>query len=287
VDTVIADLPADKTLYVVSDLHMGDGSQKDNFAEYRGRFEDFLRTVVDKDPSARLILAGDVFEFWQSEHGDIVKCYLDLLRDLFRREPVFIVGNHDIDLFGFIGLKLDLSLVRLLVKDLTIERGSSRIRICHGYEFDRFNDPKKALILGRISAILAGWVEEKVGTKVGQETTETLLEQLAKGIMAFGMRWYRNHFNKTSGEKVESGKKIDEVQEALDTFHAENPGLHVVAGHTHQAGRYGDWYVNSGAWQGDQANYVKITLDGSISLHKWPGQEEVELQLWRQAATGA
>ena len=48
-----------ETLYVVSDLHMGDGTAKDNFAEHRQRFEVFLDEVVEKDDDGRLILAGD------------------------------------------------------------------------------------------------------------------------------------------------------------------------------------------------------------------------------------
>ena len=58
-----------KTFCLVNDLHTGDGTAKDNFAECRQRFERFLDELAEHDNDARLVLAGDVFEFWRSPHG--------------------------------------------------------------------------------------------------------------------------------------------------------------------------------------------------------------------------
>ena len=136
-----------KTLYVVSDLHMGDGTAKDNFAEHRQRFEAFLDEVVEQDDDGRLILAGDVFEFWQSPHGDIVRTYLDLLKRLVQRRAVFIVGNHDIDLLGFVGLPVESALIDHLVADLVVDRGG-----------------KESLRASNVSAVASRMTELSVGT---------------------------------------------------------------------------------------------------------------------------
>ncbi len=273
-----------KTLYVVSDLHMGDGTRKDNFAEYCQRFEQFLGEVVEKDPNSCLVLAGDVFEFWQSPHGDIVRAHLELLKRLVRSRSVFLVGNHDIDLEGFVGLPVSFPLIECLATELGIDRGGREIRICHGHEFDKYNDPRKLLWLGKIATVGAGQVEMWLGTKIGDETTESLLEKIFRGIQAWLARRYRSWFGKTAGEKVEAGKKIDEVRHALDKYRQDHERQLLVAGHTHRAGWYGDWYVNTGCWQSQQAHYAKISPDGQVSLHKWPGQEVDQTQLWPSGA---
>ena len=269
-----------RTLYVVSDLHMGDGSAKDNFAEYRGRFEDFLGRVVERDPNGCLVLAGDVFEFWQSMHGQVVRTYLDLLRRLVQNRSVFIVGNHDIDLLGFVGLTVDSPLIVLLTDRVLLERGGRNFWICHGHEFDGLNDPAKAMILGRIVTLAAGQAEMWLGPKVGVESTESFLEKASLAVLSWMARRYRSWFGRTAGEKSGTGKEIDKTRVALDKYHLEHPDQILVAGHTHQAGWYGDWYVNAGSWQGSQANYVRITPEGQVALHKWPGGEIDETRLW-------
>ena len=271
-----------KTLYIVSDLHMGDGTAKDNFKEYRPRFEDFLAGVVEQDPNGCLVLAGDVFEFWQSSHGSIAKIYFDLLKRLVERKSVFIVGNHDIDLFGFIGLPVDSPLIGCLAMEVVLERGDKHIRICHGHEFDKFNDPRKAMLLGRIATMLAGEAEMRVGTKVRGLPTERWLERAVRWVMGRLALVYRKSFNATPGERSDKGKKIDETKVGLDNYHPQHPDQILVAGHTHKAGRYQDWYVNAGCWQGEQAHYVKITADGEVSLHRWPENDIEENKLWTE-----
>ncbi len=269
-----------KTLYVVSDLHMGDGTAKDNFTEYSSRFEDFLSAVVEQDSDGCLVLAGDVFEFWQSAHGSIAKTYFELLKRLVERRSVFLVGNHDIDLSGFIGLPLDSPLIGCLAMEVFVERGNRLIRICHGHEFDKFNDPRKAMLVGKIATMLAGEAEMRVGTKVRGLSTEALLERIVRWLMGRLASLYRKVFNKTPGEKTKKDKKIDETKVALDNYHPQHPDQTLVAGHTHQAGWYGDWYVNAGCWQTEQAHYVKITPDGEVTLHRWPGNEIEKTKLW-------
>ena len=61
--------------YIVSDLHMGDGSASDNFAPIKSRFEEFL-DMVEKDEGYKLVLAGDIFEIWQSRMGEIGRAHV-------------------------------------------------------------------------------------------------------------------------------------------------------------------------------------------------------------------
>ena len=43
-----------------------------------------------------------------------------------------------------------------------------------------------------------------------------------------------------------------------------------VVGHTHKAGRFSDWYFNSGSWTGqDKNNFLRISPEGHISVFDW------------------
>ena len=289
-------------LYVVSDLHMGDGTDKDNFARYRQRFENFLAEVVEQDPNGCLVLAGDVFEFWQSMHGDVVSTYLPLLKGLVIRGSVFLVGNHDIDLRGFVNLPLQVPFIDMLTTEVIVNRGSREIHIRHGHEFDKFNDPNKAMLLGKIVTLAVGHVELKVGTSIGGRSTEDVLAEAWESnkalprkmldavkswparigaiILVGAARCFRRCFGRTAGERAGAGSPLKDLRRALDAYHMCYPNHLLVTGHTHKPGWYGDWYVNAGAWQGKEAHYVRITPDGRISLHEWPGRTEVETQLW-------
>jgi hypothetical protein len=48
-------------------------------------------------------------------------------------------------------------------------------------------------------------------------------------------------------------------------------GLYDVAivGHTHKAGTFGDWYFNSGSWTGASNTFLRINLDGEVSVFNW------------------
>ncbi len=88
------DLQPERPLYFASDLHLGDGSAADDFAEgaHRAAFEWFLRHEVEPE-GGRLVLLGDVFELWQCELSHIRKHYGALFWQLHNYR--LIRGNHD------------------------------------------------------------------------------------------------------------------------------------------------------------------------------------------------
>lgn len=263
----------DKQVFIVSDLHLGDGSKKDNFRKYRKRFDCFLDGL---DANAQLVLAGDVFEFWQCPHGAVVREYQDLLKRLVDMKALFIVGNHDIDLLGFVDLSLGDRFTGLLRKDLSIERNGRTIFVCHGHEFDEFNDPSRSLFIGRIVSILGGEAEMRLGPEIGGQSTETFLLSLLRGFGTSFLSLYRK-FHKTPSE---SKARMDKYLVALRDFKQKHPEVHtVVSGHTHLSGTYEDWYFNTGCWQDEEAAYAMIGTDGRIELRR-PNGEQVKRKLW-------
>ncbi len=263
----------DKNLYIVSDLHMGDGSNKDNFKPYQADFEKFL-DYVEKDEDYCLILAGDVFEFWQSQHGDIIRTYYDLIKRLISMNTVFIVGNHDIDLVGFIGLEMGSKFFELLSGGLVVSRNGKNISIMHGHEFDIFNDPNKAMMLGKMAAMLAGWVEMKVGPTVEGKSTESFLSDTAMRFVSFFSNIYR-WLNPT----VNKGGNLNKFYQTVLKHHNKYPNNILVMGHTHDAGSIEDWYFNDGSWQNGNPNFIFINKQGRLILKEWPSCKGVFVQL--------
>ncbi len=52
------------TDYIISDTHLGNGGRRDDFKKNRKEFKNFLRFVQKQ--KARLTIAGDFLELWQS-----------------------------------------------------------------------------------------------------------------------------------------------------------------------------------------------------------------------------
>jgi UDP-2,3-diacylglucosamine pyrophosphatase LpxH len=263
-----------RRIYVVSDLHMGDGSGSDNFFPHRQRFLDFL-SMVEKDTNASFIMAGDTFDFWEASHGDIARVYFDLIKKLIAMKTLFLVGNHDIDLLGFIGLPINIPIISMLSVDIQFNRSGRHFRICHGQEFDSFNDPSKSIFVGRMVAMLMGEYEKKYGQDVGQTNVQAFLEQfiepVTRKIILLFSKMYVFLFGRTSSKK---GDKVSRgIKESLDEYRSNHLGEMLVMGHTHRYGWYGDWCVNTGMWWDSPATYVKIEPNGETTLHEWPSQK--------------
>ncbi len=91
------------SVYAISDLHMGDGGPRDNFAY--GDREDRIQLFLDfvEDNHGRLVICGDLFELWQSNVSKVLTKRMWLLDRLARMEAVYVLGNHDADLRYFVG----------------------------------------------------------------------------------------------------------------------------------------------------------------------------------------
>ena len=88
------DLQPEIPLYFASDLHLGDGSAADDFAEgaHRAAFEWVLQHEVEPE-GGRLVLLGDVFELWQGDLKHIREHYGSLFKRLHKYR--LLRGNHD------------------------------------------------------------------------------------------------------------------------------------------------------------------------------------------------
>ncbi|MGA3015437.1 MAG: metallophosphoesterase, partial [Bacteroidales bacterium] len=169
-----------RPIFVISDLHMGDGGPRDNFA--LGDREKQLGLFLDYVTQERgeLIVLGDLFEFWQMNPSKIVTKHKLLLDRLAAMNAIYVVGNHDVDFDHFIGTGfLSHPLFKKMSRPFEREIGGKRFKFMHGHEVDSFNlgdTPGK----GRVCCILAGMGEDKNGSPVlpNGEFVEDHLEEI-------------------------------------------------------------------------------------------------------------
>jgi len=272
---------SEPTVFVISDLHLGDGGHRDNFAvgDRRRQLDLFLDHVAQR--GGELLILGDLFEFWQMNLSRIVTRHLELLDRLAAMQAVYVVGNHDADLRYFIGTGL-LGHVFFQRMCGPFERqiGSRRFKFMHGHELDPVN-AGDAPQWGRVFAIVAGLLEERRGSPVARDgdfvednlehVGEHLMGEIAREVGQLG-HWLHLGGMAIPRERLTPAQNPQRVRELLDVYHRDQQqsGYDVaVVGHTHCAGRGGNWYFNSGTWARKVNSYIEIDSAGEVQIFDW------------------
>ncbi len=269
-------------VFVISDLHIGDGGPRDNFS-HRGvrpkELELFLSYVEEQN--GELILLGDLFEFWQSSLSRVIVRNLPLIDRLGALKTTYILGNHDADLKEFIGLDLlSRPLFSRMSGPFVRTIGQRRMKFMHGHELDIFNSGDEPS-WGRMLAIFAGIFEAKVGSPMlaSGKPVEEALEKFGEGWLR-AWNWLVNRLRLASerGDVPDPKKELTPFQNPgrvgdMIKLYAANRAQEgydaAVVGHTHQVGRIGDWYYNSGSWAMSGNHFLRIRPDGSVGLFDW------------------
>jgi len=114
-------------ILVVSDLHLADGSNKDDFEKKTnnlGREQHLIDFIESQNPS-QIILCGDILELWQSKKKNIYEAHPVIL-NFIDKDPrvVKIIGNHDFTLGG--------------VQKITLTTANGKkICITHGFQCEK------------------------------------------------------------------------------------------------------------------------------------------------------
>jgi UDP-2,3-diacylglucosamine pyrophosphatase LpxH/uncharacterized membrane protein HdeD (DUF308 family) len=286
-------------IFVISDLHLGDGGVRDNF-EPGGRTRQ-LHLFLDHvgAEGGELFILGDLFELWQMNTSRIFVHRRELLDHFARLPLVFVPGNHDVDLLHFIGTEfLEHPFFARMRRPFDRQLGGRRYHFFHGHEVDPFNasqDPG----FGHMLTIFAGLFEDqnKSPLLASGEAVETVLEQFGESMLAL---WSCA----TAGVSARIGitqdmepqaqltpvQNPDRLREHLDGVRAARArdGWDVaVLGHTHKLGHVGDWYHNSGAWVGAKNSFLRIDPEGHVRSFAWREGRAVELDAPELEANGA
>lgn len=269
-------------IFVISDLHIGDGSSRDNFgysgSERPHQLNLFLDYVAEQ--KGELFILGDLFDFWQANFSEVLVNNVSLIERLSQFKATYVIGNHDIDLVGFIKQKM---LQHILFQNLSPpfnrKIADKSFYFMHGHEVDPYNKgeiPGK----GRILAIVAGMAEDFIGSPKLSDgrIVETVLEQAGEGalnaIKRFARKLYIRCLMKLGVQtnELSPANNPDRATEMLLHYYRHKEENHydvLIVGHTHRPGRIDDWYFNSGSWATSNNNFIRITPDGKVHVYDW------------------
>ena len=136
---------------VMSDFHLGSRKSKPK------EIGKFLHELLKKPPN-RLVLAGDVFEFWSANFKNIEKDehhIVKLIAELSEKgtKIVYIPGNHDRAFRAF--AKFTFGKIKMR-NEYVVRQDHKKYLVMHGDEFDAFtrNHAVMAILLDQLYVIL-------------------------------------------------------------------------------------------------------------------------------------
>lgn len=270
----------DKPVFVISDLHIGNGSYLDQFT--RARAEPLLLKFLDyvAEQQGQLMILGDLMELWRFPVDQVVDHRGRLLDRLSQASPIYIAGNHDIALTQIDG-QAHHPLLGRVEDPLTLEIGERRFRFMHGHEVDplishrvysqtvpRYLIP--AFALKDTFCRATGGVFSELfleGAECFYRLTHTLRGHPAGRIhpelAAERRQVERPHKPSIRAHGMLSRYRHDRDESDYDV---------TVVGHSHKVGRYGNWYFNSGCWIRARHSFLQIWPDGHVEVFDWDNQ---------------
>ena len=296
---IVKHLPSDARIYLISDLHLGDGTRSDAFLGKDRELIQFLERV--REEKAHLVIVGDAIDFHQAwAISRVLRAHARLFGELSRLaarseedqrddvaeedwEPlrvIYIWGNHDYDISLFKDLFCMEVCSTLHIGDVALVR--------HGYEYDPFIGPNldQTHVATRIHHLverlldtwirlplenfytpsnrLVFWLFHKLAVVIGLKDRllkRVGLERFIGGAQDIVQYWAMNQIG-------DPGCLFEGIRAEL----ASGTHRYLVTGHSHLPGiievmtdRY---YVNTGSWTFSSAQYA--LWDGeSFTVRDW------------------
>lgn len=232
--------PYNHPLFFISDLHIGDGSGRDDFYDNHKAFTDFLRYVQREN--GRIYCGGDIFELVQCKWNKITSLYSWTTETLLDLTDGYVLGNHDKKVPLYLPENAPPTIkTRWLDED-------NRFLLLHGNEFDKWNT----------------W-----GTRKGDIITKAwgLVEDL---IPSFDLpeKLWRNDAHYAKDCALEGWRTKVPVVIFGHTHHAFD-GYYDLAqiGYTHNENRF-IRIMNMGCWVNGHSDYIRMDENG-FQLLSW------------------
>jgi UDP-2,3-diacylglucosamine pyrophosphatase LpxH len=133
-------------IFCIPDMHLLEKGINDHFFDKNSgneqRFSDlldFLSNLKNKETDMEIIQLGDMYDLWKAEGNSnaIFEAYTNIIMTLKDLNPVYVIGNHDIDLY------------KRFYKDVKFGRTwryysktGNKLRVIyeHGFQADFFNN---------------------------------------------------------------------------------------------------------------------------------------------------
>lgn len=272
----------ERPLFVISDLHIGDGSARDNLV--KGNKSLLLQRFLDEVERRNgvLVVLGDLFELWRYSMEAILEYWHKLIDRIAAMDLIYVPGNHDA-LFDkpFRKNRTLHPIFESLHQPFVRTIGGRQFKFMHGHEVDPIIPDNLNRLVPAIR-LLCGAFElrddrclitcDRV-TDALLEAGEQLLYRWHKLTRQLDMAIYE-HLG-FSNDQLASMKRPLRTRNMLARFFKQQQsGLYdvTITGHTHKAGRFGQWYFNSGCWTQSVMNYLVVTPDGQVSVENWNGR---------------
>ncbi|MGC6515639.1 MAG: metallophosphoesterase [Myxococcota bacterium] len=296
----IETIPRETNVWIISDLHLGDGTPSDAFFG-KDRYLMALVERVERD-GATLIVNGDAIDFAQAwtlsrvlrAHGPL----LGALSRLGRNGRLFyVVGNHDMDLTLF------RDVLNFRVCD-ALEIGDE-VLVCHGYEFDPYigTDLYEADMHTKVHHAIERWLGAWIRLPLHEfyNPVNRFVFWLAHKIIWLALAWctIASWLGQESSEDEvrananfwawgNEGDSMGIFRPAM-TYAQQGKHRFVLCGHSHVPGvvrQANGTYANSGSWTFASAQYLHWN-GRDVRCFDWVSGREFEAELYEHMADGS
>lgn len=255
----------------MSDVHLGY-EHSDAKA-----FEDFVDQLLLDKPD-RLILLGDIFDFWRRSDVDLLleSPTPDIIERLLQFNLVYVRGNHDYSMLK-LSNRFPQDPVFQVQTSAILRNQSSRFVMLHGYELEVFVSLESIGIdayeafaeamchAGQTGGTIASDFYAAYSWVIGKLDSTSALIATAEVLPQVRLDYKIDDLAKSSSRTIPFGLKSGDV---------------FVFGHTHRKFiEKTSRTVNTGSWVMDtpdkqQHTYLEIT-DQSYDLKTWPVSHDV------------
>jgi len=276
-------IAADRPVYIISDLHLGDGTRSDSFLGKDAEMLSFLEQVEREE--AHLVIAGDAIDFHQAWFiTRVLKAHARLIgafsRIAARTGVTYIWGNHDHDISVFRDmLRMDVC--------SSLEIGDA-VLIRHGYEYDPYIGPhlEQSHVATRVhhlfERVLETWLRMPLENfyNPANRLTFWLSHKLVAAALLAGRLGQRLGVDGVGAGLVSTGRFWTQSQlgdpqcifEYVRQASLEGSFRWIVTGHSHLPGvvRFSPerFYANTGSWTFNSSQYAYY--DGkTITVRDW------------------
>jgi UDP-2,3-diacylglucosamine pyrophosphatase LpxH len=272
------DFDCDRSIFVVSDLHLGHGSSA--FVR-QGKDTHFLRFLDHVDQQGgQLVVLGDLLELWRFSLEVVLDCWAWLLDRLHQLSAVYIPGNHDAEV-AHPGARNLHPLFTRVREPFHVLRGGQRVQFLHGHEIDPFVKGglhENGLYMRGFQAIFD--LRDRMQW-LGHEA----LADLGLGLSEIGLslrRWVTRMSDQVLHPEL-GAQRVPAAHVPLcqmrtqrmlsrTLYHRDETQYDVaIVGHTHRVGRFNSWYYNSGCWVKPCNSFLKIHPDARVEIYNWAG----------------
>jgi UDP-2,3-diacylglucosamine pyrophosphatase LpxH len=268
-----------RDIFVISDLHIGDGSAKDNLG--KGSHQLLMMRLLDKieTAGARLVILGDLFELWRYRPEAVVQRWVQLLDRLHRMDVIYVPGNHDWQFWRDREYwQRQHPFFTSLQKPFTVSIGTKHFKFMHGHEIDPVT-PGFFEELRPLLRIMTSTLEFRSDMcLVTSDAMTDALQEAGEQVLYLWQRLTRQ-FNRAIHEHLgftDDGwrrmiRPIRTRNMIARFYRQQQQGLYdvTITGHTHKAGRFGNWYFNCGSWTQSMGQYLHINPDGQVVVNDW------------------